>query len=405
MNVVGGAYRERCVFPPRDDVVGSGVRAAAALKELDRDVQLWSAVDSTLRVPVEVVVSPLGIDSTFVERREPVEFSYFTPLSTPAVNGAQSTHDELRVDGDVTLVFRMIERGDVSVHSQHVVLDPQQPRDLEKLDLGWIDADHVALVANRSEASALSGIKTDADHRVTEAAEELLRTYEVDVVVVKLGAQGSVVVAADESGRVGSFPTPRVYPIGSGDVFAAGFAWAWAVDGRHPVEAARAGSRLAAAWCSEARFPVPASAIDEPVADPELEPRPCRVYLAAPFFSLAERWLVELVRDSLLTLGAEVFSPCHDVGGGGDEVAGADIAGLRECDSVLALLDGDDPGTLFEVGWARAEGMPVVGFARQPDAEGAKMLRGTEAELYDDLSTAVYRAIWAGVANSRVVSA
>ncbi len=92
-----------------------------------------------------------------------------------------------------------------------------------------------------------------------------------------------------------------------------------------------------------------------------------------------------------------MFSPAHDVGAGGDEVARTDLDGLEGCQSMLALLDGDDPGTIFEAGWARSRDLPVVGFAEHPDAEGSKMLRGTGAEIHEDLATAVYRAIWAGM--------
>jgi hypothetical protein len=174
------------------------------------NVRLLAAVDPTLALAAEVVVAPLALDYAFVERSEPVEFSYFTPLSTPAVNGARSTCQDIGVDVDVTLVFRMIERGNLRIRSRHVVLDPQQPRDLEQLDLDWIDADHVALVLNRAEAGALSlmALATEAD--ITEAARRLLSTYNVELVVIKLGAQGAAVGTATGVDRVGAFPTPSL---------------------------------------------------------------------------------------------------------------------------------------------------------------------------------------------------
>jgi nucleoside 2-deoxyribosyltransferase len=123
---------------------------------------------------------------------------------------------------------------------------------------------------------------------------------------------------------------------------------------------------------------------------------PPQVYLAAPFFSLADRWLVETCRSVLLGLGAEVFSPLHDVGPGGYEVAKRHLDGLDRSDAVLALLDGWDPGTVYEVGWAHRKGLPVVGFLQGPAHEGTKMLVGTGAELHQDLSSALYRSVWAG---------
>ncbi len=121
------------------------------------------------------------------------------------------------------------------------------------------------------------------------------------------------------------------------------------------------------------------------------------VYLAGPFFTVAERWLVDTVKDALEHIGVDVWSPVHEVGPGGLEVAEADLDGLRRADAVLALLDHADPGTVFEVGWAVRERVPVVGFATSLDPEGAKMMAGTSVELHRDLSTACYRAAWAAL--------
>jgi hypothetical protein len=351
-----------------------------------------------LRAAADAVIGGLRLDATLVERDEPVEFSYFTPLSTPALNGGRSRAAPIEIEEDAAMVFRMIEGGDVSVRAKRVVLDPQQPRDLGPIDLDWIDCEALAIVANRSETATLSEADRPLESdELIDAARRILKRYGAEVVVVKCGAQGARVVTETDAVEIGVFPTEYVYPIGSGDAFASAFAWAWAVDGRDAVQSARTASRVAAEWCAHGRLSIPGETFSASAATAELAPSPCRVYLAAPFFSLAERWIVELVRDALRSLGATVFSPCHDVGSGGDEVARADIKGLEGCQSVLALLDGDDPGTIFEAGWARAHGIPVVAFARQPDAEGGKMLRGTGAELHKDLSTAVYRSIWRGI--------
>lgn len=399
MNVLGGIYRERCLFPARDDIVGSGLRGAALLQAVCPEIHLYGAVDAANREALNAIVGGRRLGATITNRDEPVEFAYFTPLSTPAINGARSrTTEVLEVEGEATMAFRMIENGDVRVRSTWLVLDPQQPRDLGPLELDWIEAEHLAIVANSDETAALGEVGAEASaEQLAAAARTILKRYGAEVVVVKRGAQGAIVVTADDATEVGVFPTERVYPIGSGDAFATGFCWAWAVDRQDPVSAARLGSRVAAGWCATGKLQLDPGVFTEDSSENELPSRVTHVYLAAPFFSLAERWLVDLVRDSLRNLGAEVFSPCHDVGVGGDEVARVDIEGLEACDSVLALLDGDDPGTVFEAGWARAHGKPVVAFARQPDAEGGKMLRGTGAELHDDLSTAVYRSIWAGM--------
>jgi nucleoside 2-deoxyribosyltransferase len=117
--------------------------------------------------------------------------------------------------------------------------------------------------------------------------------------------------------------------------------------------------------------------------------------LAGPFFCLAERWLVEEARSHLLGMKLSVFSPLHDVGPGpADVVAPADLAALDQCDRVFALLDGADPGTVFEVGYARAKGIPVVALTQTLSEEQLKMIVGSGCIHVDDFATAVYLTAW-----------
>lgn len=94
------------------------------------------------------------------------------------------------------------------------------------------------------------------------------------------------------------------------------------------------------------------------------------IYLAGPLFSEAEKqfncWLKEL----LVREGFEVFLPQEDSNDAGDlrehrqeKIFHKNLAALRACDVVVAVLDGVDvdSGTAFEVGYAYALGKPVVG--------------------------------------------
>jgi nucleoside 2-deoxyribosyltransferase len=120
------------------------------------------------------------------------------------------------------------------------------------------------------------------------------------------------------------------------------------------------------------------------------------VYLAGPFFDIGQRWLVEEANDYLLEMGANVFSPVHEVGPGpADIVAPEDIKGLERSDVVFAILNGMDPGTIFEVGYAVKKGIPVVGLAQNVRLEDLKMMEGTGCEIHSDFASAIYRAIWA----------
>lgn len=87
MKVVGGTYRELVTVPDSDDLAGSGLRAAAALREAAERPVLHTAVDERQWEEAELVAAALGVDRVPTQRSEPVGFSYFTPLSAPRING------------------------------------------------------------------------------------------------------------------------------------------------------------------------------------------------------------------------------------------------------------------------------------------------------------------------------
>ena len=386
--VVGGTYGERCLTPASDSLVGSGVRASALLRAVDSHVMLHTAVADEERSAAQAVWAGLGLSVNATERDQPVRFTYRTPLSPPVIDGFHAAVEEdLQVEGEAVLAFGMLET-EPRVSGRRVVFDPQRPRDATPIPLGNVVAEHLAIIANARETRVLGG-----DDDPARAALALRATHGADTVVTKLGAAGALVTSEDGQLAVGPHVTARVWPIGTGDAFAAGFAWAWAVGELPPLDAAAVGSAVAAAWASTQSFATsPATFAPIAATDPG---RSGTVYLAAPFFDLGQHWVVDLVADSIVAVGGKVFSPLHHVGPGGDEVAQKDLQGLEGSNAVLALLDGFDSGTVFEVGWARRQGLPVVGYLANPDDCQAKMLRGSGVELTEDLSTAVYRAVWA----------
>lgn len=102
---------------------------------------------------------------------------------------------------------------------------------------------------------------------------------------------------------------------------------------------------------------------------------------------------------SLRSHGLSVFSPLHDVGyGSASEVVPADIKGIESSDVVFAILDGLDTGTVFEIGYARALGKPVIAFVQNEAEVNLKMLVGTGCEIVDDFASAIYRTAWAAIA-------
>jgi nucleoside 2-deoxyribosyltransferase len=139
----------------------------------------------------------------------------------------------------------------------------------------------------------------------------------------------------------------------------------------------------------------------EALASLALEPvraTPGRVYLAGPFFTLPQRWLIEEARSHLLSMNLQVFSPFHDVGiGPAEVVAPADLEAFDSCDRMLAFADGGDAGTLFEIGYARARNVPVIVLAEAVPEEQMKMIVGSKCLVTNDFASAIYFTAWADV--------
>jgi len=247
----------------------------------------------------------------------------------------------------------------------------------------------LAIVANRSEIIGMSGLN-DAI-----AGAQALLDNGAEVVVVKSGASGAFVVERSGVTRVPAYRSSRVWTVGSGDVFAAMFSARWAVNYDSPIEAATWASKAVAAYAESMALPVPTmeSLRSEPRREAAIVPG--RAYLASPFFTIGQRWLVDEVRRGLRELGIDVFSPIHDVGSGPADVVGpADLDGIGKCDRIFAVLDGLDSGTLFEVGYARAKGLPVYALAQSVPGEDLKMVTGSDCRIFDDLVTALHHTVW-----------
>lgn len=402
MIIAGGTYDETVVTPDSRDLMGSGMRAAAALRSRDVRPQLATALDEEVADEAELVAGALGVELGAVLRRsERVGFRYATPVSAPAVNGPNAfVRERGELEDTTVLMFGLVEAPDgaFDVAAETLVLDPQKPRDTGPLATEHIRSRDLIVVANDTEIRKLGG---NVDSAVA-AGRLLEQNPKVTAVVTKRGAVGSVVTRRAGGDivqdLVGAHLTRSVWPIGSGDTFSAGLAHALD-SGADIVQAARVGSAAAGHWCSTRDPALPRQLLDGDLSDapPTIGGPGGRVYLAGPFFTVAERWLIDTVRDQLISLGVDVWSPVHEVGPGGDEVAQADLDGLGISDAVLAILDHSDPGTVFEVGWAVRRGIPVIGFGTAFDREGAKMMTGTAVEMHRDLSTACYRAAWASM--------
>jgi Nucleoside 2-deoxyribosyltransferase/pfkB family carbohydrate kinase len=380
--VVGGVYRERCRLPYNsDETWGSGGRAAAVIAGLGLETTLYTAAGKETEGLLASLAQTFQFETVATNVAVTRQFQYDHALSSPVIWPpiGQGESVLLNVQADNALVFGMLEAS-AEVRANCVVYDPQSPISPEPFRPAAGSSPRVAYVLNGSEAAKLapSGNPEEAGHKI--AAE-----CHAEVVVIKRGAWGALVCEGGRSERIPAYATERIWPIGSGDVFAAVFAARWAGDGVPAVEAAMQASRAAALYVNDRVPPITAESLAASSPFPfnpilldkgALQEGEFHVYLAGPFFNIAQRWLVEESRMALLGMGLRVFSPLHDVGMGlAHDVAPKDIEALKVSRSVLALVDGLDAGTLFEIGYARSLGRPVVVLAQSTPEEPLNQAR------------------------------
>jgi nucleoside 2-deoxyribosyltransferase len=392
MIIAGGVYREECLAPAWSRIFGSGGRAAAAISELSPGSTLYAYACRDWADDARRSMEAFGVSADITEIDADICFSYFHPLSTAELTPTKLPRfPAIRADGDAALRFGFVE-GDAIVQAERAVYDPQHWQETFSFRDNGSVAGELAVALNEIE------LRISAGSSGWPAVRMPMERSGARIVVVKRGARGAAVYTDDTCALIPAFRSETVFKIGSGDVFSAVFAYLWAERRVPPAEAAEVASKAVARYVGSRNVQ---ASLDFEAVGPSVPPNGPTgpIYLAGPFFNLAQRWLVEEARDALIALGAEVFSPLHDVGIAGDAafIAGRDLEGLRAARAVLAIIDGEDAGTLFEVGYARDRGIPVVALAESVRRESLTMLEGSGCRIVRDFTSAVYHAIWAAM--------
>lgn len=400
IHVVGGVYEERCMRPSWHEIFGSAARAASAIAAVSgpRVVHLHCLVDNQSR---DVVAARLALEGSALHPTEvyrTCKFAYVHGLDRPEVEVPPTTQ-RIEVRGQSILRFGMLD-GDAVVHGDRVVYDPQDAVAPKLFRGNGSDAGEVVIVLNEQEAVAQTGGRGLGP---VDLAAAVLECNGAQAVVLKRGPFGAVVFDGKTATSIPAYITSRVWKIGSGDVFAAHFAFHWSHQKSSLEVSATLASRATALYCESGAFPL------KPFLDSfqkqQILPsarfvaghRPL-VYLAGPFFNLAQQWLIEQARANLQSFGLRVFSPLHDVGrGSADDVVELDLAGIVESDLVVAIGDGLDSGTIYEIGYARALKKPVVVYCENESAENLKMMVGSGCQVRDDYVSAIYTALWTAI--------
>ncbi|HCE53646.1 MAG TPA: hypothetical protein DER05_01035 [Lutibacter sp.] len=396
LNIIGGSYIENCVDPFSSELYGSGLRASAALSNKGFKINFQSCICEKFKGLALLKSKTFGYSCNYTIIPQTVEFDYYHPLSVPISSFNQVSKicsiDNNR-EGDF-LYYGMAE-SNAQINGNYVVYDPQNHINFK--DTGSTSK-HLAVILNKNEALLLS--KGGSDD-LTTIGKNLLISENADVIVIKNGVHGALVFENHEIFEIPVFYTNYVWPIGSGDIFSAVFAWKWIIEKESAFNAAFYASKNTAQYCLSKHLPV--------VLDPqgslhplEIKSRTKSIYLAGPFFSISERWLINELRNILINFGNKVFSPFHDVGiihsgyinEQATNIASKDLEGIIKCDTVLAVINGLDVGTFFEIGYAKSLNKKVVILAQDIKEKDLTMLIGTECEITDDFSTAIYKASW-----------
>lgn len=402
ITIIGGAYIEICSFPERFLFRGSGGRAAAFLSSIDVDVTLITELGKKDGSYFKQIAKNYYYQLKSINERKEIIFYYSYPLAVPHITYSQDD-DKLSeqeiIEGENVLIYGMLE-GNPQVHAQRVVYDPQNGINAQHFSANGSSARELAIVLSLSEGIALSGKDTPE-----EIAQSLIATPSTVIVVVKCGPKGACVCTHEAIRWISPYNTERIYKIGSGDIFSAAFTYAWITKSQDPFISALFASRCCAQYVETGIDRIGKLQADEYLYSAHDEiclMSSCKmpksngyIYLAAPFFTMMQKYLVDEVRRIITLMGYRVFSPIHDVGHGSPkDVATKDLHALDHASAVLAILDTQDCGTIFEIGYARAKGIPVIIVMESQVQKDLTMFIGSKCKIYDDLSSGIYSACW-----------
>jgi len=397
ISIVGGYYHEKCLHPHFSENFGSGLRACHAIRSLDKEVEIrfHAFVPDENKSNLQVSATTLNMSVECYSSEQMILFYYDHPLRTPVIYPRPDLIKQaapIVLEAEHILYYGMLE-GSAIVSGNRVVYDPQSPVKPVSFKSTGSKAKELAVVVNFREASLIS--KSDQE---SEIQRFFFEEEEADILVLKMGPKGAkVFLKGGESFVIPVYKTASVWPIGSGDVFASIFAYSWLEMGASAEDAAEKASFLTALYCNSKNFGFKPTVKYEYIKPLIINDYPTgMVYLAGPFFSYSQKWLINEAYFSLQGLGLSVFSPWHHVGEGTveDGVAKEDLDGLEKCKIVFAVVDGLDSGTLFEIGYARKMGIPVVVYVENETAASLTMLSGSMCVIERDFTTALYKCLW-----------
>lgn len=384
LNIIGGSYVEKCIDPNYNELFGSGLRGAIALSSFGFSINFFTMIGQDLEGHLKGNCSAFNISLFETKILSTFTFCYYHPLSQsyyfPEVAGLQ----KIKIGKlDKVLMYGLLE-GDYEFFAEKVVYDPQNGR---LFTASGSSAKDLAYVLNRKEAVELTDL--DENCSIEDLIYKLVELEGANVVIIKDSVFGAYLWDGDEVTHINFYKTERVWPIGSGDVYSAAFAYFWLIKEQDAKYSAQMASIFTASYCNSRVLPL----FNEVGKFPVSFPRVKKIYLAGPFFSMSDRWIVNEALHALCSFRQKVFSPFHSLGVSNDtEVAKKDLEEINSCDLVFAILNNLDAGTLFEIGFARSLNKEVIIYSETISERDLFMLIGSDCKVIGDFSTAIYMA-------------
>ena len=372
MIVAGGTYREECVYPKMDALLGSGGRAAIALRaKIDAELHTFFPDDEAIKLN-------FGRETIVHRSGSPFSFHYLHPLALPRLAGQPTqTLLQANVEGNHVLRFGCVE-GNFKVDADEAVYDPQGSGEL--FSANGSNAQRLAIVLNEGEAEVLSGHVEPENVATTLVAKE-----GAEAVVIKRGASGCLVATAGGSiSQVPAFRTRSVFKIGSGDIFSASFSYAWMNCGMTAHDAALFASSNAAMYVESRNPSIHTELTDlDPVT---AEPSRMRIAVVSDQETMLDHWLASEAHTALHSLGVRHIHLVEQF----ERERLADILGKVDA---IVILPRSTHGMAIEAAiLGRNHSLPTHVFDDRGLADFGDLIG--KDRVYGDLAGCLYNSVW-----------
>lgn len=393
IDIIGGTYQEIDYDEVSVELFGSGFRGAKFLLENKCNVHFHTlGNEETMIFLKENQKVYKNFNFELTPYKDLITFKYSFPLDDPSIFPSIlniTKVNSLSVESENIIAFGMLE-ADYLISGDKVVYDPQTSIKPNKFnDIGH--AKELVYIVNKNEAHELA-----ESNNIDVIKEYFFQKEKATAFLIKDGPFGATLYIGDKVIKIPSYITNNVFKIGSGDIFTTSFGYYWMHKKLSIEESALYASKSTAIFCNIKAYidatNFPNFGFKE-FTYKSMENK--QVYLASPFFAISELILVDKIRNAFLSFGIKVFSPFHDVGIGNSEfIAKKDIEGINNSDIVFCLFDNYDSGTLIESGYSLAKGKKIIGYHRTCEEKKLLMLKGSDIQYYNHLTTAIYKTIW-----------